>query len=254
MNNEKKQQIIPIIKSEVFVDNPDSRFAIGKVAVNGVIVNGYENEFKGAAKLRALTYLDKEFIKSSDLDSNGTELDQNDYSRSAHFVILEKTAVSSLARVVGNVRLIIKSNDNSSGLPIEEYCPDKFLNEPITIGGVEVSRLIASHEDPDIQNFLKWPLFIAGHKYVELNELGPVYGLMSPALTRLLRSQGIPVAPIANSRYIREINAEKQPVIINLPLLKRLIRSTGDQGIDVAKEGFTYIDIKSKQTQEKGVL
>lgn len=253
MNHERKNHIIPTIESDAFVDRQDFRFALGKIAVNGVIINGYENEFMGAAQLRANTYLDSGFINSNDLDNNGTELDQNDYSRSAHFVILERTAVSSLARVVGNMRLIVKSDESSSNLPVENYCPDKFASEPIAIGGVEVSRLIARHEDVEIQNLLKWPLFIAGHKYVEQNNLGPVYGLLSTALTRLLRSQRIPVSAIAESRYIKEINTEKQPVIINVPLLKRLIKSTGDQGIDVTRTEFSYIDVEPSLLLKKDI-
>lgn len=249
-HREKIQHIIPTIESDAFVDHPDYRFALGKIAVNGEVINGYENEFMGAAQLRANTYLDSGFITSDNLDVNGTELDQNDYSRSAHFVILEKTAVSSLARVVGNMRLVVKNDNNPSNLPVENYCPDKFDNEPISIGGVEVSRLIARHEDVELQNFLKWPLFIAGQKYVEQNQLGPVYGLLSPALTRLLRSQRIPVSAIAESRYIEDINANKQPVIINLPVLKRLISSTGDHGIDVVKSDFSYIEPSHKFKKE----
>jgi len=126
------------------------------------------------------------------------------------------------------------------------------LENPISISGIEVSRLIAGHEDPQVQNLLKWPLFIAGQKYIEHNKLGPVYGLISPALTRLLRSQHIPVSAITAEKYIEAINATKQPVSVNMPVLKKVINSVGDQGIDVTKGGFSYI--QNADISEGGVL
>jgi len=239
MNPEKKNQI-PIIESKVFVGHPDIRFAIGEVAVNGAVVNGYCHEFAGAAQLRAKTYLDSGFINSDELDDDGTELDQND-SRSAHFVVLERTASDLNARVVGNMRLIIKSSENFAPLPVEGYYPELFSDNPFPVNSVEVSRLIARHEDPLIQNILKWPLFVAGYKYAEHNKLGSVYGLISPALTRQLRMEHVPVAAVAAEKYIPAINATKQPVVLNFPLFKRLIESTGDQGIDVTNGGFSYL-------------
>ncbi len=248
--NYEKNQLIPIIESKVFIDHPDARFAIGEVAINNTIVNGFKNEFFGAAQLRANTYLDSGFIKLDELDNNGTELDDNDYSRSVHFVTLERTAIDSMARVVGNMRLIIKSEDSSSPLPVEDYFSEYFSETPIPIGGVEVSRLIARHEDPTIQNLIKWPLFVAGQKYVEHRQLGPVYGLLTPALTRLLRSQHIPASALATAKYIEEINATKQPVSIDLPVLKRVIGLIGDQGVDVVKGGFSYLDIQNSKKEE----
>ena len=240
MNPEKKHNI-PVIESKVFIDYPGVRFAIGEIAVNGSIVNGYNNEFAGAAQLRANTYLSSGFIRSDELDDNGTELDQND-SRSAHFVVLERTATDSEARVVGNMRIVTKSLESPYPLPVEDYYPELFLNSPISINSVEVSRLIARHEDPRMQSLLMWPLLIAGQKYGEHNKLGPAYGLLSPALTRRLRMQRIPVSAIADGKYIEAINATKQPVSINLPLLKRVISATGDLGIDVTKGGFSYLN------------
>jgi N-acyl-L-homoserine lactone synthetase len=242
--NIEKNQLIPVVESKVFIDHPDARFAIGEVAVNGAIVNSYENEFFGAARLRADTYLSKGFVRCDELDDDGTELDQND-TRSAHFVMLEQGAKDSLARVVGNMRLIIKSSENSGPLPLENYRPDVFSDNPLPIQSVEVSRLIARHEDLRLQSQIMWPLLIAGQKYGEHNHLGPAYGLLTPALTRRLRMQRIPVTAVADEKYIEAINASKQPVSINLPLLKRLIRATGDQGIDVSEGGFSYLNLNT---------
>lgn len=238
----EKDKLIPTIESKAFAESHQSRFALGKVAVDGVIVPGREAEYDGIARLRASTYLESGFITIDDLGDDGTELDKNDL-RSVHFAILERTAVSSLARVVGNMRLVIKSDESPTPLPLEEYRMDYFKDKPMPVGGVEVSRLIAMHEDANIQNSLKWPLFVAGYKYVEDNELGPVCGLMTPALTRLLRMQKIPVSAMTDAKYIDEINTSKQPVSINLKTLKRLIDIVGDNDIDISKKDFSYIDI-----------
>jgi len=246
----EKERLTPIIESKVFSCNQESRFALGKVAVNNIILNGYENEFNGAAQLRANIYLDNGFINIGDLDDNGTELDSDDL-RSAHFVMLERTASASLARVIGNMRLIVKRQENSSPLPLENYRNDFFDENPISVGGVEVSRLIVVHEDTNIQNSLKWPFFVAGQKYVDANRLSPVCGLMTPALTRLLRSQHIPVSAIADAKFIEEINATKQPVSINMAVLRRLVNSTGDQGIDIIKDGFSYINVPNTSDEKQ---
>jgi N-acyl-L-homoserine lactone synthetase len=241
MITSEKIQIIPTIESKVFKDHPESRFAVGEVAVNNTIVNGYDNEFFGAAQLRVNTYLSRGFVRSDELNDAGTELDHND-ERSAHFVVLEQ-ATASLARVVGNMRLVVKSPEDPSLLPMESYFPEIYSENPLFLGSVEVSRLIARHEDPKVQNFLKWPLFVSGYKYVDSKDLGPVYGLLSPALIRHLRMQHVPVSAIAAEKYVQEINATKQPAEVNLPLLKRVIDISGDLGIDVKNGGFSYLNL-----------
>ena len=248
--NQEKTRLIPVIESKVFLDHPEARFAIGNIAVGSVVINGYDSEFEGVAQLRANTYLDSGFIRSDELDDHGTELDDND-NRSAHIAMLERTAIDSMARLVGNMRLVVKDDNNPSPLPVESYYPEIFSDKPLPIGSVEVSRLIARHEDARLQNLLKWPLFIAGYKYVEHYNLGPAYGLLSPPLTRQLRMQQIPVSAVADAKYIEEINATKQPVVINLPILKRVIGLVGDQGIDVSSGGFSYTNFT--EVKEDGI-
>lgn len=248
--NQEKTRLIPVIESKVFLDHPEAKFAIGHIAIGGVVINGYDKEFEGVAQLRANTYLDSGFIRNDELDDHGTELDDND-NRSAHIAMLERTAIDSMARVVGNMRLVIKDNKNSSPLPVESYYPELFSDKPLPIGSVEVSRLIARHEDAGLQSLLKWPLFIAGYKYVEHHDLGPAYGLLSPALTRRLRMQQIPVSAVADAKYIEAINANKQPVVINLPIFKKVINLVGDQGIDVSSGGFSYANFTD--VEEDGI-
>lgn len=236
---------IPFIQSGIFKGHENSQFAIGMVATDGEIIDGYQREFDGAVKLRANTYLDLGFVAADDLDENGTELDEDD-ERSAHFVIIEQLAQRGFACVVGNMRLITKNNNEL--LPIEKYYPEVFT-DPLPQKTVEVSRLISRHDNPTKQSLLKWPLFIAGFKHVDENKLGPSFGLLKPNLVRSLVLQGVPITPLAEAKYIQEINASKEPVQIDLPRLKRVIDLTGDQGIDIHDGGFSYLNFTNQEEE-----
>ncbi|MFZ1360786.1 MAG: hypothetical protein WAS27_02040 [Candidatus Saccharimonadales bacterium] len=234
----EKRDSIPIIESDVFQNgNHTARFAIGITAIDTVVVPGREREFQGAAELRSNIYLKHGFVRREALNQDGTELDDDD-RRSVHFVVLEQAA-ASLARVIGNMRLIIKSTDTP--LPVESLCPDVFKDTPVANGGTEVSRLISQHEDSVVQQVLKWPMFIAGVQYVDAHDLGPTYGLLGSRLASSLVAQKVPITPLAEDRYIPEINTSKRPVEVNVAGLKDFIRLTGDQGIDIAKPGFSYL-------------
>jgi hypothetical protein len=248
--SERKTRTIPVIESEVFTGGDHARFAVGVVAVGSSIVENYQQEFIGAADLRAKTYIDKGFVSESDLDEQGTELDKND-DRSVHFVILERVvAAHSLARVVGNMRLIVKDDINNADLPVESFYPDIF-RQSVSVGSTEVSRLICRHEDSTIQAALKWPLFIGGVKYVLQKNLGPVYGLLEPELASSLIMQRVPVKALADARYIPDINATKQPIEVDVMKLKEIIELVGDHGVD-PRGGFSYIDFgESDQTKYK---
>lgn len=240
MSSSEKTRTIPVVESSVFQGHEAARFAVGTIALGDTIVNGFESEFQGVADLRARVYLEKGFVRSSDLDENGTELDTHDM-RSVHFAVLERiTSVDTLARVVGNMRLIVKDSANDSALPVEEYYPEVF-QEDAPLGSTEVSRLICRHEDSTVQAALKWPLFIAGLKYVDKNDLGPVYGLLEPVLASSLVMQRVPVTPLAEEKYIDSINATKQPVEINVAKLKNVVEFIGDHGVNPDND-FSYID------------
>ncbi len=236
--NSEKTQHIPIVESHIFDGHEDAHFAVGAVAVDNKVINGYQEEFSGAAKLRANTYVDLGYVDSDDLDENGTELDLDD-KRSIHFVVAEQIASEGLVRIVANMRLIAKTD--SEPLPVERFFPDVFTDIDVPEGSAEVSRLITRHENARVQNLLKWPLFIAGLKHVDQNGLGPVFGLLAPTLTRSLVVQRVPVKPLADAKYIEEINFTKQPVKIEVDRLRQVIDATGDQEIDISGSRFSYL-------------
>ena len=232
---------IPVVESSVFARIGHARFAVVEMGDQAISATTYANEFLGAAQLRANTYLEHGFVSREQLDDNGTELDRDD-QRSAHFVVLERVESSgSMVRVVGNMRLVQKSPEDSSALPVESYFPELFLDNPLPINSVEVSRLIARHENPRTQRLLLWPLFVAGYRFVERNQFGPVHGLLSVALTRHLRSRRVPITPMASAKHIPEINATKQPVALDLDLLRDLVETGGGQDISLAGDWLSYV-------------
>lgn len=240
----KHRRRIPTIPSSVFEDHGDSRFAIGIAAIGSKIVSGRENEFNGAVQLRVRTYLDKGWVTPESLDEHGTEIDADD-GRSVHFVVLERTTVVSAARVVGNMRLIVKGA-NDSILPIEEHYPEVFAGSAVALpASTEVSRLIGQHEDVNVQRHIKWPLFIAGVQYVQQQKLGTAYGLLEPNLAQALAAQSVPIAPIAEAKYVKAINSVKQPVEIDVPRLSQYIHATGNFGVDLSDGSFSYFDLPS---------
>lgn len=238
--NPKSAQI-PIVRSDVFKTETNARFALGVVANQGEVIPGYKDEFYGAAQLRGRVYLAKDFVTPQDLDENMAEKPDLDDERSVHFVILERMAITNaMARVVGNIRLIVKG-ENGEQLPVERFYDDQFGENPAPARSTEVSRLICRHEDGTIQNALKWPLFMAGVEYVEQNDLGPVYGLLDPKLANSLIMQKVPVEPLAEAKYIPEIMAAKQPVEIDVPRLSRIMGSIGSKQVVPKEGGFSFL-------------
>ena len=237
----EKTKVVPFVESDVFAHNLEARFAIARLAIGSIVTVGRDEEFYGSLKLRSNVYLDAGFVSPDDLDARGTEFDADD-ERAVHFAALERTTNPKLARVVANMRLVVKGSGEVP-LPLERYYPEVFENEQARPQSTEVSRLISRHEDVTVQNALTWSMFVAGLRHVERNNLGPVYGLMEPRLARSLSSQGVPLTTLADERYIPAINATKRPVEISATGLGKVIKQRGDFGIDLSTKNIAYIDI-----------
>ncbi len=215
-------------------------FATGLVAFDGVALPGRVVDYDAAALLRVHTYLDRGYVKSEALDDRGTELDADD-DRSAHFVVLERLGSSQDARVVGTMRLVVKQD--KTPLPLERMCPDAFTAGPAPSKSTEVSRWICRHEDRRLQQLLKWPLFLSGLGYIEMNRLGPVYGLLREDLANSLTMQGVPTRAIAPSRFVEEINATKQPFLVDLVGVRQSTLDAGFADPPTATSELVYFDL-----------
>jgi len=233
--------VIPEITSNVFAIHQNSRLAVGLVAVGDKAIPGREEELLGYLRLRAKVYAEQNNIISKDLIlEDGTERDKDDY-RSAHFCVIEN-AVNN-PRVIGAMRLIVKSKENPELLPIEEFFPEVFRANPAQQQSTEVSRYICRHENQKVQNGLKWLLYAAGLSHAINNKLGPTYALIEQPLERGLKASGVPVSRIGEPKYIEEYNSENFPISIDTEALARRMNLQNPGMIASAKaalEDFVY--------------
>lgn len=217
------EMVIPTIETRLFDDHEDSHLAIGIVAVGDTVTAGLEEEYKSYLLLRGNVYAkQKNYMPLDDLNDDGTETDFDD-GRSIHFAVVENAMDNT--RVVGAMRLIIKSRENDAILPIEEHYPEAFADGPTSLFSTEVSRLISRHENTKVQHGLKWLLFTAGVAYVAKRDLGPVYGAVEASLARGLQIEGVPVTTMAEPKFVEEFNATKLPIRVDLAGLTRKIEA-----------------------------
>lgn len=243
MSNERisNEYVIPEIESQLFIGHETARFAVGIVAVGNTIVPGLENEHNGYTRLRGNVYaLQEHYMPVDDLKEDGGEVDMDD-ARSVHFALIENAVRNQ--RVVGAMRLIVKSHDNPAMLPIEEHYPEVFQDASAPYRSTEVSRLIGRHEDKRIQAGLKWPLFTAGVTYIMDHQLGPVFGVVKDHLARSLNGVGVPVTRLGEAKFVPEFNAHKLPLRIDVGGLAETLEDNDPNLLDamqVVENKFVY--------------
>jgi len=207
----KHEQVIPTITTEVFHASGGESFAVGMLAVGSEILPGLDEEYLGYLRLRANVYARQtRMIPLEAVKEDGTETDEDD-ARSIHWAVFERAEPGpsglSQARVVGAIRAIIKNEERSEPLPIEDFFREE-LDLNLGIGAVEVSRYIARHEDKRVQNVLNDPLFRSVVSYVTVHELGPTYGVVEEDVEKKLKDLHVPIARIADPKYVREYSAD----------------------------------------------
>jgi N-acyl-L-homoserine lactone synthetase len=212
------------IQSDVFQPSDALTYAVGIVAVGRESGVNRQREYVGYLQLRGMTYgLEKAFLEPEDLQPDRSESDADDV-RSVHFTILHQKVDG--VRVVGAMRLIVKSDSDSRPLPIELHYPRaKFDHFPLLPRSIEVSRLIVRHEDPAVTSKLKWWLFASGLSYARRQQLGPVFGVVEPSLERILRWSGVVVRILGETTYVPHFNSRKMPVQIELNQLERSVEA-----------------------------
>ncbi|HET9850204.1 MAG TPA: GNAT family N-acyltransferase [Candidatus Saccharimonadales bacterium] len=165
--------------------------------------------FDAAAKLRGQAYLELGYVSPDRVDHKGREIDDDD-ARSIHFTALERLS-DGTSRIVGNSRLITKDSlDNP--LPIERYFPEAFADNPIQPGFVEVSRLIAVHENPRLRHKIALALIRSMIKHTVPMGIHESYCIVEDPLLRLLNSIGIPAEPLGEPKFIPDQNGLLKPV------------------------------------------
>ncbi len=215
-------------------DHSTDEFATGIVAYGDHARSGLEKEYAGYLLLRGNVYAYQEhYMPVEDLNPDGTETDSED-SRSVHFTVIQN-GLNSMGKVVGAMRLIVKSHDDPQALPVEIHYPEAFNNQDVPLNGIEVSRLIGP-------GLIKWLLFAAGVNYANENRLGPVLAVVKDSLADALDSIGVPVVRLAPPKFVEEYNSSKLPILVNVDgLTQTLNREKSDVVSEMKKVGEDFV-------------
>jgi N-acyl-L-homoserine lactone synthetase len=233
-------EVIPMFESHIFDDRPDAHLAVGVVAVGSQIVPGREAEFHNDGVLRGNTYYGQKGYTDVTVLPDGTEFDADD-NRAIHLGVYENTALAT--RGVGSMRIVIKTDTDPSPLPVERHYPEAFPGGPTPVRSVEISRWIGRHEDPIVQNKLRWPLFTAAVKLLLENDLGPTFGVVEPRLAKRLGRIGVPVTILSDSKEMPGVKDAKQAIQIDVKgLAQNIVADTPDAFAKVAtiEQGYAY--------------
>ncbi len=204
-------EVIPVIDSDVFSENPTARLAGGMIAVDGVALPGLETEYAAHFQLRKKVYVDQTGqLAESDLQDDGTDRDPDD-ARSVTFAVLENH--ESGVRILGVARLILRGD--SRPLPVEEFCPDVLAPGDLTGRSVEVSRVIARHETAALQNLVQSHLFALMLAYLSAHELDRTFAILEPWLERHVKGV-LAISRIGEVRYVEHYLDYNVPIEIDI--------------------------------------
>ncbi len=191
--------------------NGNARFWVGKVSVEGCVINA--SQYDDVGRFRADKYVrDFGFLPENSVDAEGREFDSDD-ERSTQFAVIEKQGIDT--RVVGSGRLIHKRSQQDL-LPVEKYFPEAFSDgNGVSVGDVEVSRFIASHENPQTQHLIGLAVIRALTFHSNLIETERDYAIVERPLASMLSGLGIPVEELAETKDIPELGGKLLPISID---------------------------------------
>ncbi|SDQ36046.1 hypothetical protein SAMN04488565_2430 [Leucobacter chromiiresistens] len=205
--------VIPVIGSALFAEQPTARMCIGIIAENDVPRPGLESEYRAHFELRRNVYVDQTGqLDESEIQPDGTDRDADD-ARSITFAVFENHIDG--VRVVGVSRLIVRGDELP--LPVEEFCPDSFVDGDLSPRSVEVSRVIARHEHAVMQELVQWHLFAVMLAYEANHGLERTFAIIEPWLERHLRGT-IAISRIGEPRYVEHYLDYNLPIEIDIPL------------------------------------
>jgi len=220
-------EVIPVIDSTIFSEDPTARMACGLLAVNGTALPGLESEYAAHFHLRRKVYVDQTGqLDASELQDDGTDRDADD-ARSVTFAVFENHRTG--VRVVGVSRLILRGDEHP--LPVEEFCPDSFTAGDLTERSVEVSRVIARHENAALQDLVQWHLFAVMLAYIANHGLERTFAIIEPWLERHLNG-AIAITRIGEVRYVEHYLDYNVPIEIDIPASAEQVNSRNGGFID----------------------
>ncbi len=219
--------MIPVVNSEIFSDQPSARLACGLIAVNGTALPGLEAEYRAHFQLRRKVYVDQTGqLAASDLQADGTDRDADD-ARSVTFAVFENHRVG--VRVVGVARLILRGAHRP--LPVEKFCPDAFAKVSLSERSVEMSRVIARHENAALQDLVQWHLFGAMLAYITHHKIERTFAIIEPWLERHLNG-AVKISRIGEVRYVERYLDYNVPIEIDIPASAQRMNARNDGFVD----------------------
>lgn len=236
-------EVIPVVDSDIFASDPSARLACGLLAINGVPVAGLEEEYAAHFLLRRNVYVDQTGqLAPDELQADGTDRDADD-ARSVTFAVFENHRAG--VRVVGVSRLILRGDEM---LPVEEFCPDAFVGNQLSERSVEVSRVIARHENAALQDIVQWHLFAVMLAYIANHGLERTFAIIEPWLERHLNGS-ISITRIGEVRYVEHYLDHNVPIEIDIPASAERVNARADGFIAKYREvepGMAYFGRVSK--------
>lgn len=240
------QQVIPVLQSTIFDAEPASRLAAGLLAVNGVALPGFEDEYRAHFDLRRRVYVEQTGqLDVSELNEDGTDRDDDD-ARSVTFAVYENHEEG--VRVVGVARLIVRGD--SVPLPVEEFCPESFGTGEVAPSCVEVSRVIARHEKAVLQDVIQYHLFAMMLAYISQHRHERTFAIIEPWLERHLVGV-LEVQRIGEPMYVEHYLDYNLPIEVDIPASIEIVGKRDSNSVDgyrAAEPALSYFGRAARGT------
>lgn len=249
-NRHSKKDLVPVTDSDIFYGHEEERFALGVYSPQQIESYAFGSIPQAYLQLRSNVYTKRGFLDGKSVRFDGTEMDNHDH-HSVHFMMIEnldyenpenfsrKNTISKMGRIAvfSCMRMII--NTESKEIPAKSFYPEYFKDKD-TPRAIEISRVIAAHDDSDIRTFAQGVLFTAGLAKSINENLGPVYGVVERHFAQGLKMSGVPVEPIAELKYLEEYNSENLLIEIDKEEFARRVGSEILKKMTIPVGSFTY--------------
>lgn len=253
------EQAVPVIESNIFVSDPNRRFALTVIGKGETPESGNEDVFDAYLRLRANVYIDQTQMLEAELRrADQTEMDHDD-ARSLHIAVVENrspirdTLRNDLSRtaVVGAMRVIEKEEGRDDKLPIEEFFGEE-LDEVTPVGSVEISRYIIRHENMGHTKMIRSLMHATALAYIVQNDLGPTLAVVEPELERSLQKQGVPITRIAEPKIVPKYNDTNLGIRIHTDRYADQFGRDIIDSINTKPDTYTFWGDVNEQEQDSG--
>lgn len=162
-------------------------------------------------KVRSDVYETQE-IRALYTKEDGRDMVDEDDERSNHYVVLE--FAENERKVIATGRVITKTKQATGPLPTERIFPEAF-NEPVPIGGSEISRLVIRRGHSNLSTLVARRVILQTLIADTLRKHSPqVIAEVEPRFSKVLRRSGIAVQALGAPKLVRMFG-EVVPVVVD---------------------------------------